>query len=477
MSKTAKGVMQLTIATFVFMASGYIINLWLGRILTIVDYGIYGVVISIMNAINVIQSTGIPRATSKIIAEDKNKADDIFSGSIILQIFLTIILTVVLLISAPYLANLFNDQDLTKYIRISALILPFYALFTVQMSYYNGLLRFSRQSIIHITYSVSKIITIPTLALIHGLKGVFIGFIISPMLAVLAGVRKYRFGKNRPFREIITYSSPLVAFAVLSTLQLTIDLFFVKAILTDANQAGYYTAAQNIAYLPFYAFSAFSYVLLPSVSSLMAKEGIEGVRNLLKKTIKIIIGLLILVTAIVCSTSQELTILLYTNKFVEAASALSILVIGIAFLTLFAILSNILSGAGLAKYATKYAAIGLAAICILCYLLIPKYGLQGAAVATTVGNAISMFLAIIKIKKNFDYSPEVIPTLSYLAAGLLAAGTTYLLSTNIFMFFVACLFGLMVYLVVLILLRQISLNEIINIFGLLNKRIIKNERK
>ena len=50
-----KGLIYLTISSGMFVVAGYIVNLWLGRYLGPVNYGIYGVVISLMTMVNIIK--------------------------------------------------------------------------------------------------------------------------------------------------------------------------------------------------------------------------------------------------------------------------------------------------------------------------------------------------------------------------------------------------------------------------------------
>ena len=92
-----KGLVYLTISSGIFVVAGYVVNLWLGRFLGPVNYGIYGVVISLMTMVNLVQSAGLPNAVSKYIAEDESNAEGILAKGLTLQIVATITITFIYL--------------------------------------------------------------------------------------------------------------------------------------------------------------------------------------------------------------------------------------------------------------------------------------------------------------------------------------------------------------------------------------------
>src|SRR4051812_14514395 len=109
-----KGFIHLTLSLGSFIVSGYLINIFLGRFLGPSSYGVYGVLISLMGIINIIQTGGIPLATAKFIAEDDARRDSILKSSLILQLLITLLITISLFLLAKPLSLLFNDPKLTS---------------------------------------------------------------------------------------------------------------------------------------------------------------------------------------------------------------------------------------------------------------------------------------------------------------------------------------------------------------------------
>jgi O-antigen/teichoic acid export membrane protein len=83
-----KGAIYLTASTLTFMVSGYLTNVWLGRYLGPKTYGVYGVLISLMTALNVMQIYGVPQAVSKFVAEKPKKAHSILNSGLKIQLVL-----------------------------------------------------------------------------------------------------------------------------------------------------------------------------------------------------------------------------------------------------------------------------------------------------------------------------------------------------------------------------------------------------
>ena len=73
----SKGAFYLTFSTIIFVLSGYLINVILGRQLGPSSYGIYGIIITLMTTINLTQVSGLPQAVAKYIAEEELESEEI----------------------------------------------------------------------------------------------------------------------------------------------------------------------------------------------------------------------------------------------------------------------------------------------------------------------------------------------------------------------------------------------------------------
>lgn len=417
------GIVYLTISSLLFLTSSYLINILLGRYLGPKEYGNYGVIISLITAVNLIQTSGLPQAISKYISTDKYNNESIYKSGLIIQIVATFCVTILYFLSSSFIASLLNDIKLIPYIQLSALVFPFFGLFTILTGYYNGLRDFRNQSYIHNLYSVSKLIFVFPLAFFFHIYGVIWGFIISPLIAFIIGFHLPKNVVSFSYKKLIYFSLPLIGLAVFSNLLQSIDLFFVKALVENDNAAGYYTASQNISKIPFFIFAAVSTVLLPSISKSVSDNNLQKTKSLINKASRVVFMLCIPLIIIMSSTSDSLIQLIYSAKFLPASESLAILLIGIGFLTIFTVQSNILSGANSPLIPFVISIIGIIVIVSFCLLLIPIYKLNGAAIATLIGCFFTVLLSSLFIYIKFK---TLIPLKSFIK--------TIIASTIIFLF-------------------------------------------
>ncbi|MBA3285384.1 MAG: polysaccharide biosynthesis C-terminal domain-containing protein, partial [Nitrosopumilus sp.] len=389
-----------------------------------------------------------------------------------IQFFSTLGITFLFYILAYPLAYLLNDLSLIPYIQITSLILPFYAIFTLYTGYYNGLRNFKKQASLNIVYSLSKLVLVVGLVYVFHLYGAIIGFIVSPIIALLFGFKLPKAVKidKALYRSLILFSLPLIGFAILSTLQLSIDLFFIKSLLMDNQAAGLYTASQNIARIPYYTLSAFALILLPTVSRSIHTESVAETGRRIRENLRYLLLLLIPGTVLIAITSPKLLQLLYSTSYIPAAESLTWLVIGLGFLTVFAVLANIIIADDKPGSAMSIAGAGVILISIFSWILIPRYGLVGASYATLIGGSFAMLTSLILVAKRF---PNIINWLSTIKIILACAGI-YIVHT--FINFPAILLPItyiilgLVYGLILVVLGEITSKDINVIKQMIPKR-------
>jgi len=424
------GTIYLTISGFIFMVSGYILNIWLGKYLGPVGYGIYGVIISLMNAFTVMQTSGLPQATSKFISEDENNSDGVLWSSLVVQLASTLAISLIFYFFAHQIAEIFRDRSLTPYFRLTAWVFPAYGLFALYTGFYNGHHKFKKQAIMYIIYSIVKAVGIILLVVWLGINGAIIGFIVAPLAALVYGAVLPARAKHFSYKKLILFSVPLISYAIISTMQISIDLFFVKGILKDQAAAGLYTAAQNIARIPYYCMAAFALVVFPVVSKAIAEKS-DQISDTISQFLRFTLIIIMPLTFIIIGSPHQIIRLLYSSAYLSAQHTLIILLMASSIFTLFGIFANIISGSGRPGLAAIYSLAGVVATILLCLILIPKIGITGAALATLVGSLLSLVLSFASVYYYFRVRLSWVSMLKIFFATLLL----YLLSKINFGYF------------------------------------------
>jgi O-antigen/teichoic acid export membrane protein len=403
MSKVAKGAVYLSFSAFLFMLSGYIANIWLGRHFGPQVYGQYGVIIALISLINIMQTSGLPQALAKFTAEKPIDKDGILRSALIIQITSTVTIAGLFALAAPLIARLLKDASLVPYLRLSALVFPLYGIYSIFVGYYNGLHKFRRQAELNGIYAIAKAFGIIFLTILFKLYGAIAAFVIAPIITLAFGFHKPESTKQFPKKKLVIFSLPIIIFSFATTLFLSLDLLFMKSLLSsDKLAAGYYIAAQNIALVIYFCMSAASSVILPMISSNIAQGLNEKASKLINQSLRYMLIVLAPVAALMAATSSQLINVVYSSKYNNGAPALKILLVAYVLLAVFVLFSNVLNGAGKPYAPVKAAVPGLIVSALLCALLIPRNGLVGAAISTTVGAGMSLFLCGLYVWHTFN---------------------------------------------------------------------------
>ena len=468
-----KGTFYLTISSIIFMFSGYLINIFLGRYLGPAAYGLYGIIFSLVTVINLTQVSGLPQAVTKYISAHTNKTESIYKTGFFLQIISTGIVSVLFFFFSGTIAQLLKDPTLTPYLKLAAGIFPLYGLLALLTGYYNGLHQFGKQAFIHITYSVVKIVGIITLTYFFHLYGVILGFIISLIVTLLLRLHlPKKTDETFPYKKIISFSFPLIGVAICANLLQSIDLFFIKALMHSDSNTGFYTANQNIAEIPYFALTALATVLFPSISKHVSNNRHDEAKNLIQKALRFCLLVLTPAVLIISATSMQALSFLFSSEYHPGAQSLSILVIGSGFFTIFIILTTIISSAGSPIKSAILAGIGVLITSLLCIFLIPILGLNGAALATTIAAGFMMLAAATSVYKKFGVLFNLKSTGKILVASLLLFFLAKMIILPVILLPFVYLFLFAIYVAILSLLKEITKEDIALVRSLVPKKIL-----
>jgi stage V sporulation protein B len=399
----------LVVATAIFVLASYAVTVFLGRHLGPAEYGVLGVVTSLMTALNVMQTSGVPQAMAKFIAEDEDHADDVLLGGLRLQLLLSVALVVLFIAISPALARLFHEPSLPGYIVLAALVLPGYGLFTAYAGYFQGLHRFGAQARLYVVYAIAKVVFIIGLALVFGLAGALVGYVLATFAAALSGFRPPHAVGRFDTRRLVALSLPLIGFSALALLQYQVDLFTVKAS-RHAVDAGYYVAAQSVSVIPFFGLAALGQVLLPSVSRHLARNEPAQAAAATSQAVRYLLLLLLPATALIAGSARQVVLLLFGEAYRPAVSVLRVLVLSYIAVTGFALLASVLNGAGRARTSMWLAALGVAVSLALCPWWVHLWGLVGAAIGMGAGALIAMVGAALAVRRavRFGVGPATV---------------------------------------------------------------------
>jgi len=403
--KAGRGLLYLTVSNILFIASGSLVLLALARLLGLEEFGVYGIVVSLVSTVDIVFVNGFKQAVSKFVAEEHGILPEERRQMLKAVLAIGVLLFVVFFAGAGFFAMLLNDPSLTVFLQIVSLLMLTYALHSFFMGYFNGLRLFGFEALLRIVYAVLKLALIVGLAaLTLNVLYAFSGLVAASVAVVLCGTVLYSRVNAGPavrvsaakysHKKFLRFAASVMAFALFTTFLANLDLFMVKSVSPpgEANAlSGYYAAASTVSRVTYYAVFALTAVVLPVVSSLSFRKKSEEIKAHILKVNRYTLLFLGFAVALVSATAAPLVALLFGAKFLPAAEPLRVLSFGLGFFSFFTVIASIITGHGKPNIALGAAAAALAIDFVLNALFIPVFGLSGAAWASTA----AMFFAFI----------------------------------------------------------------------------------
>jgi stage V sporulation protein B len=185
-----------------------------------------------------------------------------------------------------------------------------------------------------------------------------------------------------------------ISFMIMKNLDIPIlNLFF------DYANVGVYSVADTVSSVLF-SMTAFSLPILSSMSEAWTKKDDALMEKYVKISMKypLLLGLPLMI--IIFALAEPIVVGIYGNAFQGAIMPLQILIIGTFLLMFGRTLSSILIGIGKAKLSGMLLAAAATQYIISLFILVPIFGLDGAAISLTLTGVTSLVLIPLFIRRH-----------------------------------------------------------------------------
>lgn len=294
-----------------------------------------------------------------------------------------------------------------------------------------------------------------------------IGLVLSVIL-VEARLKKIDWRLDLSFiKKMLTDSFPFVLFRLKGKMTGDMDTVMIS-LLRDDLMTGWYSAAQKLLRVFSFVPTSFSQAILPILSKSMV-ESTEEVKDLLRKSIRLLLIISFPIAGVGCILAGEITRFIYGPAYVQAADALRILAWSVPFLFLNnGSLVAAIGAAGEEKAGVKIVLIGGLFSTLSNFIVVPLYGHVGAASTSVIGE---VFIAVMQIRLLQRALPGVVHFRQFAgllgpAAGMMAAA---FLMRSLFLP-VALAGSVAAYAGLLFLFKQVQVREIAPLFNQLRKK-------
>jgi PST family polysaccharide transporter len=428
------GGLSILIADSLFIPSALLIATFLARRLGPSLYGLYVLATAIAGWLEWMLSAVIARAAVRQIAASDDWRP---AGAAILRILLAISsgAAVVLLALATPFGTLLGETSLAPLLRLAAPSLPLAGLVLAHRFVLIGLGRFHARAVGSALRSISRLALV--VALVEagfGVGGAIVAM-IGAAVVELAAVRWFvrpplvRVGPT-PWRELGRLAVPLFAAGIAMRVFERLDLICLQAIGGRTSDTGIYGAAQSLAMLPGFVVTAFTPVLLASVTRLMVAGRREDGQELARQALRGALWLAPLAAA-VAGAADAIVLFLFGPEYGPAGWLLSILCIASVGQVMAAVASTLLVAIDRVKTSAAIA-VPLVPLAVAGHLVvIPRFGATGAAVVTGVASCAAAGVALLALSRALKVAPPaatvwrvgvLVPVAAILAAVLPGTG-------------------------------------------------------
>jgi O-antigen/teichoic acid export membrane protein len=400
----------------------FVLMVLLARIMGVNDFGTYLFVWSWVQLLVILSVCGMDMGALRYLgtyaAEKKYKSFDTY------KIFgLRIIFTSALLISlcGLFVLEILPDFEPNLYycFLIGFAVLPFMAL----IKFYQSILRvwgrviagqFS-ENIIRPGLQIILVILVVAIFQTIGALSAMITLLISTVIACVYTLIMERKEKHpedtenqtdlMPKGEWLHYGLTMI-FITGSAVVLKQTGVIMLGILDGLEESGLFGAASRISYLTTFALTSVNMIIAPRIAGLYTKNNHAALQTLLNEA-AIIIAAFTFVVVFILGMGTEFLMGLFGEDFTGASTALRILLISQMIGALTGPVGYLMAMTGHHKQAA-YIFFGAAILnIILNFILIPIYGVTGAAIASGLAMVFWNILSVIFVIKNLKLNPSI----------------------------------------------------------------------
>jgi len=456
------------------------------RFLTPTDYGVKELVGLTTDVIGILLATAISSAIHRFYFEYESQKDrhEVISSAIITIGCFGLVAVLLLSMTTKTLAfYILDSANLYHYFLISFASLWFSSLNEVGNNYFRA----TQQSLKYILLSFSKLILALSLNIYficylkYGVLGILYSTLLSSMVmscVILFPIVKttgLKFSKEK-IKQMLKFGLPMIPSQLGAFVVHLSDRFFIKAYCSIAD-AGLYSLGYRFGTLPSTFISGpFNQTWLPRRFQLYKEEGAEKVFG---KIFTYFLALMAFASLAVAALTKEVLMVMAAESFWGAYTIVPIIVLAS---TVFSFHYHLNMGILITKK-TKYLAYinfsnGLFVL-VLNFLLIPKYGVYGAAYATLIAFVYKIGLTYYFSRKYYKIYFEAYRIFKIiLSACLIYLATYYIYFDHIIVSFAVKMVLICIYPALLFILGFFTEEEklaILRVLLKMNAKIFKSK--
>lgn len=392
-----KNVAITSTSNILLLFFGVIISIILARSLGPKDRGVYALINMLPMLIITFSNLGIGKATTYYVSKGLFCKSEVIGNNILLTILIGAFgVSIGLIVILFFQQSIFPNVP-TGYFLFSLILIPLQLLITNIQYFFLGLNEIKIYNIVFIIKAV--IFLILTFLIVKelrlGVMGALSGAIFSSLLALvislywarrIAGGISYKINKSY-CKKVVKYGVQIHLGTIIAFLNYRIDIFLINIIL-GTTQVGFYAICVGLVEKLSIVSHTVSALLFPKIAGEKDVKRNNKITPIVARNMFWIVSFAAIALFFLC---RWIILILYSEAYLPSVRPLQALLIGTIAISISSILWQDIAARGYPML-NNYIDISVLTINIVLNLLwIPKYGITGAAWASTVSYSASFF--------------------------------------------------------------------------------------
>lgn len=395
------------------LGTSFLIVLLISRLFGVANYGSYSLTFTIAQATAMIFGLGIPNALIMLTGNrnfNEIEAKKLLFKGLKITLLFSLIPTILFYLSANFIAvKLFDNIALNHFLEIVAYTIPFFILHELFLYYFISVKKFIPYNIF--MFVLPNLFLTLFLFLFYFMAKTdfytFLAFALSIILIVFIEfivVYESKIHKTPNVissKTLIKTASPMLFSGLLLYLLNWTDVIML-GIMTNEREVGIYNIAYKIGSVGFLVIVSVSTIITPKIAELYGSGNLQELKKLIHGSTRLI-SILTIPLVLVLVIGSEFVLSFFGENVISGSSTLIIVAIGVLFSAIAGNVDQILNMTNNQVILRNITILSFLINIILNFLLIPNYGIKGAAIASLISNIVINSLCVYYIKKKLGF--------------------------------------------------------------------------
>lgn len=415
--KETRSVFTTSSLNFVYRIFGlgmsFIVTVLISRLFGVAVFGNYSLVLAISQISALFFTLGIPNTLIKIVGNQKltyHQSQDLLKKGLKGAVTTSLIPAIVLYFSAGFIADkIFKNPDLERFLEIAAFSIPVFVANEIFLYFFLAIKNFKKFNFFMFVLPNIFLTTFLILfATIHfSSESTLLSFSLAIFLSVILQAltifdrvkREERISLST--RELIKEATPLL-FSSLFMYMLNYTNTILLGLLVSEKLVGVYNIAYKVSSVGLLIVISVSTIITPRIAELYGLKEYFALRKLVQNATRLV-AICTLPVVLTLIFGSEFILQIWGEEAKEGSCALIIISAGIMFNALSGNVDQILNMTDNQRILQNITLVSFFFNLIFALLLIPHYGIVGAAIASLVTNVVMNGSCMYYIKKKLGY--------------------------------------------------------------------------